>query len=280
MGVLIIQSMEIRKFLRTARPSKQHFFYYLFKDVKKIPQGSIVADIASYNGMNADIFKEHRYVAVDFDLQVLKQISKNCEGKIQANILRLPFTTDSLDAVVSSHTLSHLSFIDRLKAINEMAGVVKPSGFFIFNVPLFDDNKKRIDPDVFKKIIEKDFIILRMVTYRGIVNRLFEATLMHWFKSKTVHGRLSARIYSFLVLLSFILEYATCGYKLFSGKVYFFLRKKGADSQSAYHDLFSMLACPEDKHPLQMVNSETLECLNCAKNYRIADGIIELNNVI
>lgn len=266
----------IKKFLRTARPSKQQFFHYLFEDVKKIPKGSLVVDIASYNGMNADIFQEHRYVAIDLDLDILKKITKKCEYKIQANILRLPFTSDSLEAVVSSHTLSHLSFADRLKAINELARVVKPGGFFIFNVPLFGENKKRIGLGVFKEIIEKDFVVLRVAPYRGIINRLFETTVMMWFKSKKSRGLIVTKIYTLLTLISFSIEYITGSYKLLSGKVYFCLRKKGDEKKAADNNIFSMLACPTDKHTLRGVGVEKMECLNCGRIYKIADGIMEL----
>ncbi len=258
-----------KKYTRTLRPSKQQFFYYLFQDAAKIPENSWIIDIASYNGQNSDIFKTRNYVAVDINLEILKKV-KNSDYKIGVNILHLPFLKESFDAVISTHTLLHLKFNDRFLAIKELSEIVKPGGFLIFNMPLFDEQGKSFKLDRIKDIIGADFAAQRFVKYRGFISRLFEASIMLGFKGLKKPNLWISRIYMLSAILTFYLEYISQSYKVFSQEAYFCFKKKEnkENSRRNFTDLFARLACPLDKTSLLMTNDKEFKCLRCNRIYK------------
>lgn len=56
-------------------------------------------------------------------------------ASVQADLLALPFRSDSVDKIRCSHVLEHLAKKDVLPALREMYRVLKPGGFAIILVP-------------------------------------------------------------------------------------------------------------------------------------------------
>lgn len=269
--------MFYKKYTRTLNPIKQQFFYYFFKDTKNICKNSWVADIASYNGMNADIFKDYNYVAVDRDLEILKKIV-NQKYKVRADILHLPFLTGSLDAVVSTHTLSHLKFKERLEAIKELGRLVRPGGSFIFNIPLFDDSGKRIKLKKISDIINNSFEIKRVVVHGGLLSQFYNSVITEWFRKRGESSLFLSRFYMLVTLAVSFSELFTGLSKFFSYKAYFYLIKKENQEINSHNfgDFFSRLACPIDKSDFINLADGKFKCKFCAQNYLEQGGIVNL----
>lgn len=270
--------MFYKKYTRTINPIKQQFFYYFFKDIKAIPSGSWVADIASYNGMNADLFKEQRYVAVDKDEQILKKITGQ-KYKILADILKLPFLSGSLDAVISTHTLSHLAVEDRYAAIKELGRVIKKGGYFIFNVNLITAAGEKINPERIMAVLQDDFEVQRRVFYGGPVTKFYYMKqLAGWFKKKESSNKLWVKLYMALTLIISFAELGSGLSKLCSYEIYLFLRKKGPGGEPGpvIKDIREILACPADKSPLGKLENGGWRCLRCQQEFIEQDGIIKL----
>lgn len=269
--------MFYKKYTRTLNPIKQQFFYYFFKDTKNIEKDSWVADIASYNGMNADIFKNQNYVAVDKDLEILKKIV-NQKYKVRADILRLPFLTGSFDAVVSTHTLSHLKFKERLEGIKELGRLVRPGGTFIFNIPLSDDNGQTIKLSVFRDIIKDDFEIRRVVSHGGLLTKFYNSVITEKFRKKDKSSLFLSRLYMLATLSVSFFEFFTGLSRLNSYKAYFYLIKKDSrdNKVNGFGDFFSRLACPIDKSELIRSADGKFRGKSCAHNFSEQDGIVNL----
>jgi len=273
--------MFYKKYTRTLNPIKQQFFYYFFKDTKNISKNSWVADIASYNGMNADIFKYHNYVAVDKDLEILKKII-NQKYIVRADILHLPFLLGSFDAVVSTNTLCNLKFSERPQALEELGRLVKSGGYFIFTIPLWDSGGEKVRfEEIFKQIsnIMKDsFEIKRIVVYGGLFSQFYNSVITKWFKKREKRSLFLSRLYMFLTLMvsSFELFF---GFSKFSSiSAYLCLRKKNDQTASghSFDDFFSRLACPVDKSDLIKLASGKFKCKFCEREFVEQEGIINL----
>lgn len=269
--------MFYKKYTRTLNPIKQQFFYYLFRDARTLPQGAWLADVASYNGMNADIFNAQVYIAVDKDEQILKKIAGQ-KYKVLADILKLPFLPGSLDAVVSTHTLSHLSPEDRYLAIKELGRMVRPGGYFIFNTNLITAAGEKISPEKIRLILKNDFEIQRLAFYGGPLTKFYTDQVMGWFKKKEKPNKFLAKVYMALTLAVSFFELMTGLSALGSYEIYLFLRKKGPDGESgpAVKGLQEILACPADKSALESAADGILRCPKCRQEFIEQDGIIKL----
>jgi len=268
--------MFYKKYTRTLNPIKQQFFYYFFKDTKNIRKNSWVADIASYNGMNADIFKNHNYVAVDKDMEILKKIV-NQKYRVRADILHLPFLTGSFDAVISTHTLSHLKFKERLEGIKELGRLVRSGGTFIFNIPLLDDNGERIRLKIISDIVNDNFEIKRVITHGGLLSQFYNSVITGWFRKREKSSSILSRFYMLTTLIVSFFELFTGLSRFHSYKAYFYLIKKEDDNTSRdFGDFFSRLACPMDKSELIRLADGKIKGKACIHNFLEQGGIVNL----
>ncbi len=283
--------LNIKKYSRTFRPNKQQFYHYFYNDVKRIKKNGWVLDMGAQACKNYDILKEFRYIAADISFQILKKCPQEGIYKVVTDILNPGFRKDAFDAVVCTHTLSHLNFEKRPKALQNIKLLVKPGGFLIFNIPLAEKNKERkkktgkITLEELKNYLASDFIIERQIKYRGIISRFYEATVFNFFTKIKKRNRYVTGIFLCLAYLVFLLEYLTKLHKIGSNMAYFCLRKKSPqqpyskseDSNDADDDITDKLACPSDLAELEYISNQTgLKCKKCGRIYQIEDKIIIL----
>ncbi len=267
----------LKKYFRTPRPSKQQFYYYFFKDIKKIPKNAWLLDIAAAKCKGYDIFNNFKYVAADISLEALKHpycFNPNI-NRVVTDILSPGFKKQSFDAVISTHTLSHLKINQRMGAISNIANLVKPGGVLIFTVQLMDKGEESIKIKAIKNALAQDFIIHRAVKYDGLLTRAYEKTVVNFFQRFKVSSPFIYRLR--LVMAFFILgiEYITQLFRVYSKMAYFCVERKtdhnliGNNAVSEHNGIVDKIACPNDFGTLNYVNSRTLSCEHCNTTYKV-----------
>ena len=100
---------------------------------------------------------------------------------IQASAIDLPFKSESFDIIVCIELLHHFTDKVVVKALKQIAGVLKPGGFFIF------DLKNKLNPVMWYRYRRKDSIELTLKT-RTIsqIIRLVEANGFKVIKRKGI----------------------------------------------------------------------------------------------
>lgn len=100
------------------------------------PPPATVLDIPCGTGIYTSSLQAQGYnmIAVDASLPML-QIADlaSFTTKIQGNITRLPFKTDSLDAVISLRLFSHFQPNAIVASLRELHRVIKPNGRILFD---------------------------------------------------------------------------------------------------------------------------------------------------
>ena len=120
--------------------------------LNSIPTNSIILDAGCGNGKNM-METEHKFIAYDscYELielaksKVIENNKTNIINFILGDVQKLPFESDSFDAVMSIAVIHHISNeIERFTAFKEMIRVCKPKGSILITVwkaesnPVFD----------------------------------------------------------------------------------------------------------------------------------------------
>ncbi|MHA2252974.1 MAG: class I SAM-dependent methyltransferase [Candidatus Kariarchaeaceae archaeon] len=112
--------------------------------LRKISGGKVL-DVATQKGGFIDVLikalKDYdNFIGIDIEFEDLESIKKEYENKpvkfLEMNAEDMEFEDDSFDTVSLSHSLHHLSNID--KALEEIKRVLKPGGTFIVQEPFCD----------------------------------------------------------------------------------------------------------------------------------------------
>lgn len=114
------------------------------RNLRKISGGKVL-DVATQKGGFIDVLikalKDYDdFIGVDIKFENLESMKKEYENKpvkfLEMNAENMEFKDDSFDTVSLSHSLHHLSNID--KVLKEIKRVLKPDGTFIVQEPFFD----------------------------------------------------------------------------------------------------------------------------------------------
>lgn len=120
------------------------------QNLKKISGGKIL-DVATQKGGFIDVLikalKDYEsFIGVDIKFKDLESMKKEYESKpvkfLEMNAENLEFEDDTIDTVSLSHSLHHLSNID--KVLGEMKRVLKPNGTFIIQEPFSDGEQSEV----------------------------------------------------------------------------------------------------------------------------------------
>ena len=124
---------------------------YLLKSTTHISKGSKVLELGCGGGISylGDQFSMY---ACDFSLSSLKVAAKNYDYCIRTDATEfLPFTDNSMDAVISSYYWEHLTTSSKKNCLMEIKRILKPGGLVIF---LYDVETKNPFIEKFKAINE------------------------------------------------------------------------------------------------------------------------------
>ena len=114
------------------------------ENLRKISGGKVL-DVATQKGGFIDVLikalKDYDdFIGIDIKFEDLESMKKEYENKpvkfLEMNAEDMEFKDDSFDTVSLSHSLHHLSNID--KALKEIKRVLKPDGTFIVQEPFSD----------------------------------------------------------------------------------------------------------------------------------------------
>jgi len=154
------------------RPSKSFLFDILEKRLKKITHG-VGLDAASASFKNRRMFKTDFYYGLDNNLSLLQKgaIQNKLDNILGiygdlTNLDLLP--NNSIDVVVSTHTLHCLPPDKRIIAIDNLCRLVSPAGYFFCELPIDKDLGKMM------AIIKARFNSVKIIYYRNIFSRLYE----------------------------------------------------------------------------------------------------------
>jgi SAM-dependent methyltransferase len=152
----------LRKFNLKARPSKTYLFQLLESDMERIGECERAADIASNNFKNREFFHCDTYFGVDINAEDLRDglngldpdstryayvvgsIEKDELSEVLSDDVRhvavegdmrdalLP--RDSLDLVVSTHSLGHVPSTDHRSVITNLVRYLRPGGHLLLQI--------------------------------------------------------------------------------------------------------------------------------------------------
>jgi SAM-dependent methyltransferase len=93
-----------------------------------VPRGGILLDLGCARGR--EIFVERAALCVGLDIAstALRDCARRYAMALRSTLEALPFRSDSLDTVVTSHVLGHVPAEQKDSLIAEMARVLKPGG--------------------------------------------------------------------------------------------------------------------------------------------------------
>jgi SAM-dependent methyltransferase len=154
------------------RPSKSFLFDLLQSKLKSL-KGEIGLDAASAHFKNYHMFKTRKYYGLDIDLVVLenglsKHGSSNTFG-IWADLSKLDkLPANSIDVIVSTHTLDHLSVDKHLVALKHLARLTAPQGTLICQ---FAIHKVLADSI---KILKDNFKQIKIIYYKNFLSQFYE----------------------------------------------------------------------------------------------------------
>jgi len=110
--------------------------------LSNLPENSLVYDLGCGNGRNMQ-FKKLNFIGLDNCENFLNICYKKKLNVVNGNIINVPFTNNSADAIMSIAVLHHLSSCEnRLKALLEMKRIIKPDGKILLSVWSINQPKK------------------------------------------------------------------------------------------------------------------------------------------
>jgi SAM-dependent methyltransferase len=117
------------------RPSKFTLFRRMQADLAQI-DGAIGVDAASASFKTYPLFRTDSYFGVDNDLEALEQGRRDFPAAtgILADIATVELPEASVDVCVSTNTMHWLTPDERRQAIDRLARLVAPTGWFILQV--------------------------------------------------------------------------------------------------------------------------------------------------
>jgi len=117
------------------RPSKLTLFRRMEADLAQLG-GAIGVDAASASFKTYPLFRTESYVGVDNDLEALEQGRRDFPAGtgILADIATVELPEASVDVCVSTNTMHWLNTDERRQAIDRLARLVAPDGWFILQV--------------------------------------------------------------------------------------------------------------------------------------------------
>ena len=136
---------------------------YLWEVRKQFSKGDTICELGCASGVNY-FGSRFNMVGVDFSLRSLQGI-ENYAFKIQANALKLPFKSGSLDGVISSYFWEHIDPKEKPIMLEEFYRVLKPGGKVIMLYDVETENQlvellKKRDLKLYQKLfLEKDYHI-------------------------------------------------------------------------------------------------------------------------
>jgi|SRR3989344_1595254 len=154
------------------RPSKSFLFDVLEAKLSKI-RGEVGLDAACADFKNHRMFKTEKYFGLDIDLDALRSglTKPNTENSwgIFGSLTKIDsLPENSIDVVVSTNTIYHLSSADRLVALKNLCRLVAPSGIFLCDLPVDKDFNDGL------AILQSNFNQLEVIYYKNIFSRIYE----------------------------------------------------------------------------------------------------------
>ncbi|MFW9874166.1 MAG: class I SAM-dependent methyltransferase [Candidatus Thorarchaeota archaeon] len=133
--------------------------------INELPDNCSILDLGCGNGRNslyiASLARGFKILAIDFSLKMLRiAINKTQQQKldnniefIQGDIVKLPFTTSSIDNAIFIATLHHLPSEElRLQSLNDLERCLKPDGKAFISV--WDFEQERFENELAKQLKE------------------------------------------------------------------------------------------------------------------------------
>lgn len=145
--------MQKNEYENIYRNEKTHFYYQAINGLvldllrrEKIKEGDKVLDAGcGTGGLLLKMTKEYDAQGIDISPEALKYC-KAREVKAQTGSLeKLPFKSESFEAITSIDVIYHKYIKDDTKAVSELARVLKPGGLLILRVPAFNFLKNEHD---------------------------------------------------------------------------------------------------------------------------------------
>ncbi|XP_045205656.2 uncharacterized protein LOC123557927 [Mercenaria mercenaria] len=114
--------------------------------LKKFPPGSLIADVGCGNGRYLNINKSTYKVGVDVCSGLVNNARTKGYEVGYADNLNLPFRDGTLDGVVSIGVIHHFCSVERrIKALRELARVLRPGGKLMLYVWAFEQKHRKFD---------------------------------------------------------------------------------------------------------------------------------------
>lgn len=157
-----------------ARPSKMRFHQLFERDLSAMGSHGVAADIASSDLKNAPLFDADAYYGVDIDYEALLAGRERhaAEPEMSAVLadMRYPvFDANSLDLVVSSHSLSHLPEPDHRMVVEQFCRYLRPGGKLLLQIHYNS-------PEI-RDLLEAEFGEVESVAYSNRLSRAYEQFL-------------------------------------------------------------------------------------------------------
>lgn len=103
---------------------------------RDLPAGSWILEAGSGTGQTLSCFsRRHHTIGLDKSLPAIELSRASCESPVRGDILSMPFRDDSFDLVYNSGVIEHFREPENVRAIREMARVVKKGGAVVIIVP-------------------------------------------------------------------------------------------------------------------------------------------------
>lgn len=142
----------------------EHLQRYL--SVQDLVKGKVVIDAAAGEGYGSYILSqsaEHVF-GIDIDTVAINEASKkyvnsNLEFRL-ASIESLPFTSQSIDVVISFETIEHVDEVLQNKFLNEIQRILKPDGVLVISTPnkaIYSDIREYNNPFHIKEFYTNEF---------------------------------------------------------------------------------------------------------------------------
>jgi hypothetical protein len=192
------------------RPAKTFLFGYLKKELAKI-NFSIGLDAASAGFKNRWMFKTKKYYGLDIDLSALK---KGLEKYASSNVFGILcdlremdlLPEDSVDVLLSSNTIAHLSPEEKIKTVQRFCNLTTASGY-LFCQMLINKEANQIF-----YIFENNFNNVKKIYYGNPLSRAYESIFEKdgYLGSHPIAGTRPFLLLSWLISR---LEYLTCRFE-------------------------------------------------------------------
>ncbi|MBI4138624.1 class I SAM-dependent methyltransferase [Candidatus Uhrbacteria bacterium] len=157
----------------TLRPSKT-FLFDLVEHKLSRRGGAIGLDAAAENLKNRKWFKTHSYYGLDIDLNSLRRGIERASNNtsiygILADLASIDSIQEgSVDVIVSTNTLYHLSEDQRLRAVSHLSRIVSPDGLLLMDLPI-----QLVSPSI-DEVLRNNFLTIERLYFRNFISRFYE----------------------------------------------------------------------------------------------------------